>query len=412
MKVVGLITEYNPFHNGHRLHLQEAKRITKADKVVVVMSGNFVQRGTPALIDKYQRTRFALEEGADVIIELPTCYATASAEGFALGAVSLLQHIQVIDDLCFGSESGDIEGLNTIAKLFLHESQEFKEELTLHLRSGLTYPAARHRAFMTCYPDVNSDISSLLSSPNNILGIEYLKAINLINSSIIPYTITRQISGYHDTELNHPITSATAIRKSLKDKNPISVLFEHVPESVYTILEKEHLHSSPIFEDDFSEILQYKLMLESYESLLQYQDMSDAIARRILQYNNDLLSFSNMALALKTRDITLTRVNRSLLHILLDMKKDSYDLFNNQGYTQYARLLGFRKESSSLIRKMQDNSTIPIITKLSNGNKLLSSTGKLMLEQDILASNLYNIIVHHKYNHLLKNEFLQGVVIL
>ncbi len=411
MKVVGLITEYNPFHNGHNLHLQEAKRITQAHKVVVIMSGNFVQRGAPALIDKYQRTRFALEQGADVVIELPTCYATASAEGFALGAVSTLNHIGIVDSLCFGSESGNIQELDTIAKLFINEPIEFKEQLAFYLRSGLTYPAARQKAFLTCYPQTSKDISASLSSPNNILGIEYLKAIHQLNSPITPHTITRQVAGYHDTVLDNPITSATAIRKSIEDVNPISTINQHVPEPVYKILEKEYMHTFPIYENDFSQVLHYKLSLESYDSLLLYQDMSDSIARRILKCKNELLPFSNMALTLKTRDITLTRVNRSLLHILLNIKKESYETFNTQEYTQYARLLGFRKESSTLIRKMQEQSTIPVITKLANANKALNTIGNLMLSQDIFASNLYNIIIQQKYNQLLTNEFKQGVII-
>lgn len=412
MKVVGLITEYNPFHNGHKLHLQEAKKLTQSDKVIVIMSGNFVQRGAPALIDKYQRTRFALEQGADVVIELPTCYATASAEGFALGAVSLLNQLNVVDCLCFGSESGDIKELNVAASLLINESKEFKEQLTFHLRNGLTYPAARHKAFVSCYPDNTTNQGSLLASPNNILGIEYIKAIHQLNSPIIPYTITRQIAGYHDIELHSTITSATAIRKSIEDTaNPLSQIAKHVPKAVYSILEQEYQHSFPLFEDDLSNLLHYRLLFESYESLLSYLDINDSLARRILKYKSQLLSFSSMALTLKTKDITLSRINRGLLHILLNIKKDSYERFQHENYTQYARLLGFRKESRSFIRQMQDTSAIPIITKLANYKKNLTETGILMLKQDILAADLYQIMIQKKYNHLVKNEFTQGIIL-
>lgn len=412
MKIVGLITEYNPFHYGHQLHIEEAKRITNADYVIVVMSGNFVQRGTPAFMDKYLRTQVALEQGADIIIELPTCYATASAEFFALGAISILDKIGIVDSICFGSECGVIEKLSYIADILLNEPLEFKSHLSKLLKSGITYPAARSQALIECYSLKDTDITSLLNSPNNILGIEYIKAIHSLDSKIIPYTIKRQSTGYHDQTLDSKISSASAIRLSISKNNPLSTIQSNVPKNVYNLLMRNYNLNLPIFDDDFSLLLQYKLLLESFESLKTYQDVSDELASRIDRLKNNTYSFSNLSLEVKTKQITLTRVNRSLLHILLNMQKESFNEFNNQGYSQYARLLGFKKDASKLIRQMKDINGIPIITKVADASKNLSKLGNKMLQQDIFATDLYNRVIYEKYHTRQENEFTHGVIIL
>lgn len=411
MKVVGLITEYNPFHYGHQLHIEEAKRIANADYVIVVMSGNFVQRGNPALMDKYLRTQIALEQGADVVIELPTCFATASAETFALGAISILDRIGIVDSLCFGSEWGDIEKLSFIADTLLNEPVEFKTLLAKLLKSGITYPAARSQALIDCYKLDDNNITKLLNSPNNILGIEYIKAIHSLDSKIIPYTIKRQSTGYHDPSLDSKISSASAIRLSIHNDNPLSSIQPNVPENVYEILEKHYNKTLPIFEDDFSILLQYKLLLETFDSLNNYQDVSFELSKRIDRLKKKTNSFSNLSLEVKTKQVTLTRVNRSLLHILLNMKKADFNDFKKNGYSQYARLLGFRKDASKLIRKMKDMNNIPIITKVADAGKNLSSLGNAMLQQDIFASDLYNKVIYDKFHTEQDNEYTRGVII-
>lgn len=412
MKIVGLITEYNPFHYGHQLHIEEAKRITNADYVIVVMSGNFVQRGTPAFMDKYLRTQIALEQGADIIIELPTCYATASAEFFALGAISILDKIGIVDSICFGSECGDIEKLNYIADILLKEPPEFKSHLSKLLKSGITYPAARSQALIDSYNLRDTNITSILSSPNNILGIEYIKAIHSLDSKITPYTMRRQSTGYHDQTLDSKISSASAIRLSLSKNNSLSTIQSNVPENVYNLLMRHYNLNLPIFDDDFSLLLQYKLLLESFESLKTFQDVSHELARRIDRLKNNTYSFSNLSLEVKTKQITLTRVNRSLIHILLNMQKEDFNEFNNQGYSQYARLLGFKKDASKLIRQIKEIDGIPIITKVADASKNLSKLGNIMLQQDIFATNLYNRVIYEKFHTKQENEFTHGVIIL
>ncbi|WP_455718849.1 tRNA(Met) cytidine acetate ligase, partial [Anaerosporobacter sp.] len=216
MQVVGLITEYNPFHNGHAYHIQKAKEITNADYVIVIMSGNYVQRGTPAIIDKYSRTLMALNNGADIVIELPVIYATASAETFAAGAIRILHDLGIVNSICFGSECGDLTLLSSIAKALCIESEEFRDTLLKYLRQGLSYPMARKHALLNTIElsnYTNQQIEQVIESSNNILGVEYLKALYRLSSNIVPYTILREGSGYNDLTLDTTFSSASALRK-------------------------------------------------------------------------------------------------------------------------------------------------------------------------------------------------------
>lgn len=410
MKVVGLITEYNPFHNGHKYHIDEAKRITGADYVVVVMSGNYVQRGAPALIDKYSRTKMALACGADLVFELPVCYATASAEFFALGAVSLLDKLGIIDDLCFGSECGDINILTSLANILLDEQAEFSDKLCASIKQGKTYPEARMEALKAYAPHIDD---SIIASPNNILGIEYIKALIKIKSNINPVTITRKLASYHSEDLskseNITISSATAIRKSLKEDIPLSKLEHHVPEPVISLLKEQFNQSFPVYEDDFSLLLNYKLMEETEVSLTDYTDVTKDLANRIKNYSRPL-SYSQFAGEVKSRQWTLTRVNRVLIHILLNLKYANLQQYNSSGYTKYARLLGFKKESSYLLRQVTTGEKIPVITKMGDAHKYLDTHGMDMLNEDIFASHLYNQVIYYKFGTLLKDEYTRGVI--
>lgn len=413
MKTVGLITEYNPFHNGHQYHIEEAKRITGADYVIVVMSGNFVQRGAPALIDKYSRTRMALSCGADIVLELPVCYATASAEFFALGAVSLLDRLGIVDFLCFGSECGDITQLKSAANILSEEPGEYKELLSRLIKSGKTYPAARMEAVKAVSPAITG---RLLSSPNNILGTEYIKALLRLCSSIKPVTLTRITADYHSQELTSrmekTISSATAIRKSLQEEKTPDYLIHQLPEPVFRILEDNYQKTFPIFEEDYSLLLNYKLMQENKTSLIQYTDITPDLANRIYDINTQGLGFSELAQTIKTRQWTLTRINRVLIHILLNLRSDAFHLYRESGFTPYARLLGFKKTSSVLIRNIVKKENLPVITKMADAKKQLSDAGLTMLQEDIFAARLYNQVVYHKYKTVIKDEYTQGVIMI
>lgn len=443
MKIVGLITEYNPFHNGHKYHVEEAKRITGADHVIAIMSGNFVQRGTPALIDKYCRTRMALNNGVDLVLELPVCCATGSAEYFAQGAVSILSRLGIVDYLCFGSECGDIALLGKAAKLLIASPASFDDSLKLFLKDGLTYPAARLKALQHSLEETASvegtALSKVLTEPNNILGIEYMKALQQLSSGIEPVTIQRKSAHYHDvnlsgrslnnisedgtyanefTALSTPlISSATAIRKAIHNKNTDdSDYFEEighsVPEDVFELLVANHLKNYPITEEDFAQIIRYKLLFENKSALTDYLDITSDLADRIKNLSDYNSSISELVGSIKTKNITLTRINRALLHILLNIRSETVEAYRSKGYAFYARVLGIKKESSLLLRKIEKEGSIPIITKVSKAKDQLNELGMSMLSQDIFAAHLYNQAVYEKYGTVIPNEYRHGICIL
>ncbi|MDF2868471.1 MAG: putative nucleotidyltransferase [Anaerocolumna sp.] len=412
MKVVGLITEYNPFHNGHYYHIKEALKATGADYCVVVMSGNYVQRGAPAFLDKYTRTQMSLACGADLVLEIPVCFASSSAEYFSMGAVSLLNGIGVVDSLCFGSECGSISLLEEASKLLETEPPLFKTKLNETLKEGKTFPQARMEALVPFMPDADT---SLLTSPNNILGMEYIKAIHTLQSSIIPYTFKRVSADYHKEALNEGndsiISSATAIRKALKEGIGLSALMHHVPSEAYPFLKDSYEKTWPITEDDFSLLLQYKLMTESKHSLAKYLDVTPDLANRIAGMAKPGLTFLEAAKEMKSRQWTLTRINRSLLHILLNITKDSMKLYKSEGYAQYARILGLKKSSSPLLRAMDKNSNLPLITKVGGAAAKLKESAQKMLEEDLFAAALYNEVIYNKFGILPKSEYKQGIIL-
>lgn len=412
MKVLGLITEYNPFHNGHSYHIKKSKEITGADYVIIIMSGNFVQRGTPALCDKYLRTKMALLNGADLVIELPVSYATASAEYFSMGAVSILDKLGVVDFICFGSEDGNITHLSDAANILTNETPEYQETLKQGLKDGLTFPQARTHAVSSHNSELDAE---LFSSPNNILGIEYLKALKKRNSSIIPYTIKRQGRGYHDKYTFNEFSSATGIRTFFDQESTLEwkELESLVPSSVFDLLKNQHQTTYPILEEDISSMLYYKLksLLSQKENRLNdYFDVSEDLGARINNQIDNYSSFLNFADILKTRQYTLTRIRRSLLHILLDIKKEDILLFSKNDFIFYARILGFKTSSGELLSKIKNNSTIPLLSKLADADNLLDPISKRMLQQDLFASDLFRHIQESKFKTSLPNEFRMPII--
>ncbi len=413
MKTVGIIAEYNPFHNGHEYQLKEAKKTTSADYCIVVMSGDFTQRGTPAIVDKYARCEMALQAGADLVIELPVCFATASAEYFAEGAVSILDRLHV-NTLCFGSECGDIDLLQTIANLFEEESELFKNELKHYLKSGLSYPFARSKAIGKCLKNISDDelpeIENLLKCPNNTLGIEYLKAIRSRKSKMEAFTIKRKGSSYLNEELTEAsFSSAQAIRKHLfAQKSPESII-KHIPESSVSILKNEMENGFPISINDFSTILYYQLLCHKTEGYDSFWDISSSLSNKIkknLEHYGCYTSFSNELL--KSKDLTQSRICRGLLHILLNMKETDYSLCKEAAY---ARILGFRKEAQPLFSSFKEID-FPIISKMADAEKKLDSKSLSMLQLDVFAAHLYDGIAAEKVNRFVRNEYQQSIIII
>ncbi len=425
MKIVGLIAEYNPFHNGHLYHIERAKEITGADSAIVVMSGNYVQRGAPAIMPKHLRAEVALEAGADIIFELPVCYACASAEYFAAGAVSLFEQLNCVDSVCFGSECGDYGLLERIARVAADEPEEYRTLLSEGLKKGMSFPRARQAALTEYLRDDSLDI--VLEQPNNILGIEYIKALYQKKSPIHSYTIKRMVSGYHDTELTGTYSSASAIRKLLSyashsvsmeqegmfDEPSMSEaltrLEDMVPPSCIRTLEDTHRSRYPIYANDFSLPLKYQLLKETYTSLAEYLDISEDLANRILNHTNDFVTFDQFCDLLKTRDVTYSRLSRSLLHILLGIKKKDLLTFREEGCCQYARILGFRKDAKRLLSYIKKHSDVPLITKLTQIDGL-TPPGLTMLKQDVFASNLYESVITNKFKMPFVNEYQHQIL--
>lgn len=400
MKIVGLITEYNPFHNGHQYHIEKALEITGADAVVVVMSGNFVQRGTPAIMPKHLRTEAALKGGASVVIELPVCYATGSAEFFAYGAVSILEKLCCVDSICFGSECGNIEVLQDLAKIIHNEPKQYQESLNLYLRQGNSFPLARQNAMKDFLKSNVAD--SILGEPNNILGIEYLKALYRLDSKMKPYTIQRISSHYHDEYLKETYSSASAIRKAINDLDTFD-WSSQVPASLTSLYQENYQLRYPVYTNDFSLLLKYKLLNETKESLMAYADVSEELANRILNNLTGYVSFEQFCELLKTKEITYSRISRALLHILLDIKeKDLIEI-------EYAHILGFRIADSEVLSQMKKHSSISLVTKLANTD-ILSTMDEAMLSQDIYAANLYESVVTDKFGTTFINEYEQKIV--
>lgn len=400
MKVVGLIAEYNPFHNGHKYHIEKAREITGADAVIVVMSGNFVQRGAPAIMPKHLRTEAALRAGASLVIELPVSCATGSAEFFAFGAVSLLDKLGCVDSICFGSECGDIKVLQNLARIIHDEPLEYRSYLNQYLRQGNSFPLARQKS-MSDY--LKSDIvNEILSEPNNILGIEYLKALYRLESKMIPYTITRINSHYHDNDLCENHSSASALRNVLKKSNNFN-LDSQVPETSIPLLKETYGKRYPVSINDFSILLKYRLLNETKETLTVYADVSEELSNRIYNQLNQFQSFEQFCELLKTKEITYSRISRALLHILLGIKRS--DLLD----ISYAHVLGFCKSDADLFSKIKRFSSIPIVTKLTDTD-FLSDAGKTQLEQDIYASNLYESIIAEKFKTVFINEYEHSIV--
>ncbi len=405
MNVVGIVAEYNPFHNGHLYHIQKAKEITNSDYCIVVMSGNYTQRGLPAMMDKYTRTKIALLNGADLVLELPVRFATSSAEDFAQNAVALLNATGIVNSICFGSECGSIDKLSQIAEVLLEEPDEYKEALRQALRQGCSYPVARNTALqgLSCW---DFDSLKLLSMSNNILGIEYLKALKVLKSNIKPYTLQRRGSDYNDGTLSELYSSAMAIRASIATTGNLKNIISEIPSDTYHILQEEYHVTFPIIPNDFSDMLHYKLLQEQNNGFSEYLDINADLSDRIVKNIYSYKEFDSFCDLLKTKNMTYTRISRSLMHILLDLKSKP------GAKASYLRILGFNKNASDITKTMKTSATLPIISKLADAKDLLSDTALDLLNEEVFATNLYESVVSKKFNRNFVSEYQKQIQIL
>lgn len=494
MKTAGIIAEYNPFHNGHAYQLRQVKNCFGADFAVVVLSGDFVQRGAPALIEKHVRTEMALRCGADLVLELPVCACTSSAETFAMGGVSLLDGIGVIDFLCFGAENDDPELFSRAADLLL-EPESIARSLRQFLKEGLSFPAARSLALEpllanipahgSSFPDTplasipshesgssgtplanipahgsahengssdtplaiipahgsgfpDTPLASLpshenlpteirhrsgdpayssekarafLSQPNNILGVEYVKALKRLNSSISPLPLKRKGAGYH-AEQTGPgqFPSATAIRRlllslpahTIAQASPLSRM---VPPEALPLLLSALEENRILSEADLDSLLRYRLLLETPETLKKYQDISPDLARKIYKMRYRCEGFSSFAGLLHSKELTRTRIQRGLLHILLELPPRPAEL-------PYARILGFRTSARPLLGEIKRKSRIPVIAKAADASAILDAASLDLFRESVQASHIYESILSQKTKKAFRHEFEKPLIIL
>lgn len=443
MNIIGIIAEYNPFHQGHAYQIQKLKELSGADYVIIAMSGNFVQRGAPALMDKYSRTRMALSCGADLVLELPALFATASAEYFAKGGVSLLNNTGIVTHLGFGTETDNLRLLSSVSGILSEEPDSYREHLHRALKTGASFPSACSLALQNYISETEStdlqctaanaksvdlpssftaasEITELLTSPNNILALEYLQALSASGSAMIPIPILRRGRGYHDTTLLCPDTadtqnspdkpatldfcSASAIRSYIrKGSSPIPETA--MPKASYDIL-RNYPHPF-LFEDDFSTLLHYELLTNDMDALAAWGDSSPELACRLMAEREHFTDWNSFCLHMKTKNFTYARLSRLFTHMLLHIRQEDYEKFSAPSYL---RILGFRKSAAPLLSSLKSNSSLPMITSPADAEHLLSPEAKHLLAMDLRATETYRIGLTAKGDCTLKNDYKQQII--
>lgn len=406
MKTVGIIAEYNPFHNGHQYQIEEAKRQSNADFVVVAMSGDFVQRGAPAILDKYTRTKMALLGGVDLVLELPSLWSCASAEYFAAAGIALLEQTGIVDTVSFGCETVSARHFFALADFLSREPEDYRAALSHYLKAGNSFPKARVMAVSDTMPDVTDDILSLLRTPNNILALEYCKAMQRRNSSMTTLPILRIGAGYHEKETASSFSSATGIRRVLTAPTPdFDSVADKIPSAVWQNF-KEIVTGYPLLmEDDFSDYLGLELLKHS--DFHEFADVSKDLSNRLLHLKDSYVSFSSFAECLKSKDMTYTRLSRILCHILLGHKEKDYDFYRNLDYIPYIRVLGCRQSTSVLLKEIKHRSLLPLITNLAQASSDLNKDAQRLLEKELFAHEVYRLAQTQKHHTVYPNEYQQ-----
>ena len=378
MNVVGIIAEYNPFHEGHAYQIQKAKEQCGAEFAVVVMNGDFVQRGEPAIFDKYTRTKEALLGGADLIFELPVRFGLSSAGDFAMGGVLALNALPFVTHLCFGTETGDLTPLLQAATFLCDEPDSYRTRVKHFVKQGILYPKARSLALAA-----ESGLpTETWDSPNNILGLEYCVALQKLHSKIKPFTIRREGQGYHDndTPALSDFPSATFLREKIRKAG-----------------EKENLSLS-----DFSSLIGYSLL--TAKDLCRIKDITPDLSDRIRNESPKYREINEFVKTIKNPSLTTGRIKRSFFQCLFDIEKE-------EPVMPYLRVLGMKKEASSLLSQ-KENASCQILTKLAFDVPKMDDTAKKLFAKDLLASDLYRQVFCHKYNQTLPNEYQHSPIVL
>jgi len=411
MRIVGLITEYNPFHNGHLHHLRESLRSTGADASVAVMSGHFLQRGEPALVDKWVRTEMALAGGVDLVLELPFPFACNSAPVFAMGAVQVVDALGVVDALSFGSESGSLASLQACARLLIDRADEIASITATRLRQGVSYPVARAEVISGLSHGLRSE---LLSSPNNILGIEYLRALDLTGSSLRPCTVQRLGTGYHSLDACGRIASATGIRKRISAGERFD---RFLPTACLTILQKALDKGARLDPERLFIALQTSLLQEPGALKGLYQ-IDHGLEQRLADAAMTAHNYAELVHAVKSRQWTLTRIQRLLIYVLLQVSRDAMREFMRVG-PLYLRLLGTSSRGRAVLARARKKKSLPLIADPARAKAALRrfyrhqpetlDLAEQMLNCDLRATRLYGLLqATHCQGHS-NQDFFQAV---
>lgn len=407
-EVLGIIAEYNPFHNGHLYHIQKTKEQTGAKYVVCIMSGNFVQRGNTSIVDKWIKTQMALANGVDLVIELPTIYSVSSAESFASGAIKLLENLKVVDTISFGTETSDFAALNNIANVITEEPKEFVAMLKEELKTGVSFPKARELALIKYFND-DKRYKNILNNPNNILGVEYLKALKKLKSNITPVAIKREKVYYNDKSVVDEFASATGIRKLVANKD-FEDLIRVVPRTCYDIIKREYEVGNIVFDiKKYEKEIFYALRKMSLQEIAELPDVTEGLENSIKNAANFCNNIDNFINIVKTKRYTQTRIQRILIFALLGITKK--DVLAAKKVVPYARVLGFNEKGKLLLSGIaQNNPKMEVITSVkkfmdNNTNK----TYKRMLDIDIFATDVYTL--GYKYESMANLDYTKNMVI-
>lgn len=403
MSVLGLIVEYNPFHNGHLYHFNTSLDLTQAEYSVCVMSGNFVQRGEPAIVDKWSRTLMALKAGIDLVIELPVIYSVQSAEIFAYGAISILNSTGIVDKICFGSEAGDLGLLKKIASVICSEPDGYKRRIKFETAKGNSFAVSRAKAVLgflendlKCHE--LEELKSILQSSNNILGFEYIKWLYRLNSPITPVTIKRMHSNYNDASIDTPFASALAVRKAIKETK-LDTISDQIPLFTMDILKNQFSSGKgPVYLENFSQAILCQIRKMPPEDISKVMDVNEGLEYRIKKASIMSGDISQLVDRIKSKRYTETRIKRILVHLLLGMYKKDLKEMNNAGGPQYIRVLGFTEKGKMLLAKMKKSCRLPIITNVGDYRKYNSIEIKKMMDLDILSTDIY--VTAYKEPHI------------
>lgn len=389
-RVLGIVAEYNPFHNGHLYHIKKSIEQTNSDYVVCVISGNFVQRGNTSIVDKWTKTKMALANGADLVLELPTIYSVSSAENFAEGAIKVLDSLGIVDTISFGMETNSLANLNNIANILYQEPKEYVTMLNHELSKGISFPKARENALMMYLNDIKR-YANVLAGSNNILGIEYLKAMKKLKSPLTPVGIQREKVYYNDDCIVDDFASATAIRKMISNMQ-FDDIMKVIPRSSYVLLAQELRKGHYVLDlSKFQSEILYKLRTMTIEEIKELPDVSEGLENAIKNAANSCNNIIDLVNIVKSKRYTQTRIQRILIYSLLGITQKMME--NSKKVTPYIRVLGFNQQGKGLISQaMAKNPKLNLVTSVKkymddNKNKVLRE----MMQTDIYATNIYTL---------------------